>query len=221
MCRCTKLIGALGGVALVTACAIPPPNAPSVMAIPPPGKDLAVFQQEDVQCRNYAAATIGALPPEQAGPQPAAGGAGGPASGAAASSASGAASGNAGATVGGAPGNSGDVAAGATNAAASAYNVQTRYNIAYTQCTYASGNAVLPMPASAYGYYANAGEDYPWYGNPWFEWGGLGFAGGGVIVFDRDHFHHGFHDGFHGGFHEGFHGGSHGGGMHGGGHGRS
>ena len=63
MYRCAKLTGALGGVALLTACTIPPPSGPTVMAIPRAGKNLAVFQQEDGQCRNYAAATIGALPP--------------------------------------------------------------------------------------------------------------------------------------------------------------
>jgi hypothetical protein len=123
--------------------------------------------------------------------------------------------------MGGAPGYAVNVAAGATYAASGAYDVQTRYNIAYTQCTYSSGNAVLPMPASVYGYYALAGEEYPWYADPWFEWAGLGFAGGGIFLFDRNHqFHHGVHDGFHAGFHGGFHGGSHAGGMHGGGHGR-
>jgi hypothetical protein len=197
MCRCTKLIGALGGVALVTACTMPPPSGPTVMAIPPPGKNLAVFRQEDGQCRSYAAATIGALPPGQA-----------------TSPTSNATAEDVGATIDGAPGYVGNVAAGATYAASSVYDVQTRYDIAYTQCIYSSGNAVLPMPASAYGYSAFAGEEYPWYGDPWFEWAGLGFAGGGIFVFDRNHE---FHDGFHGGFH----GGSHAGGMHGGGgHGR-
>jgi hypothetical protein len=121
------------------------------------------------------------------------------------------------ATSNGGAGYAGNVAAAATYAAASTYNVQARYNIAYTQCTYASGNAILPLPASVYGYYAYAGEDYPWYGDPRFEWAGLGFSGGSVFVFNRDHgFHHGFHDGLH----EGFHGNPHGGGMHGGGRGR-
>jgi hypothetical protein len=212
MCRCAKLIGALGGVAWLTACTIPPPSGPTVMAIPPPGKNLAVFQQEDGQCRSYAAATIGALPPGQALPLAAAGTAS--ATAASAASNSNATSGDAGATTGGAPGYAGNVAAGATYAASSVYDVQTRYDIAYTQCVYSSGNAVLPMPASVYAF---AGEEYPWYADPWFDWAGLGFSGAGVFVFDRNHaFHHGFH-----GFHGGFHGGSHAGGMHGGGgHGR-
>jgi hypothetical protein len=214
MCHCAKLIGVLSGVALVTACTIPPPSGPTVMAIPPPGKNLAVFQQEDGQCRSYAAATIGALPPGQA-TFPA--GVGGTAPATTTSPAVNAAAEEAGATIGGAPGYGGNVAAGATYAASSVYDVQTRYDIAYTQCIYSSGNAVLPVPVSAYGYYAFPGEAYSWYGDPWFEWAGLGFSGGGIFVFDRNHeFHHGFHDGFHAGFHEGFHaGGVHGGGGHG------
>jgi len=217
MCHCSKFIGALSGVALVAACTVPPPSGPTVMAIPPPGKDLAVFQQEDGQCRGYAAATIGALPP---GPAVAPAAGDGIASATAASQGSNATAGDAGATIVGTPGYAGNVAAGATYAAANAYDVQTRYNIAYTQCVYSSGNAVLPMPASVYGYSAFSGEEYSWYADPWFEWAGLGFAGGGIFVFDRNHeFHHGFH-GFHAGSHGGFHGGSHAGGMHGGGHGR-
>ncbi len=46
MCRCAKLIGALGGVALVTACTIPPPSGPTVMAIPPAGKNLRFFSRK-------------------------------------------------------------------------------------------------------------------------------------------------------------------------------
>jgi hypothetical protein len=142
------LIGALGGVALVTAC-----------TIPPPGKNLAIIQQEDVQCRSYAAATIGALPPGQA------------TSPTAASPASNATAAAAGPTIGGAAGYAGNIAAGATYAASSAYDVHTRYDIGYTQCIYSSGNAILPMPTSDYAF---AGEEYPWYGDPWFEWAGLG-----------------------------------------------
>ncbi len=209
MCHRAKLIGALGGVALITACTIPPPSGPTVMAIPPPGKNLGVFQQDDGQCRTYAAATIGALPPGQAPPTMST------------PPPSDAKAGDLGAAGGSEPGYAGNVAAAATYAASGAYDVQTRYDIAYTQCIYSSGNAILPMPASVYGYNAFEDADYPWYGDPWFEWAGLGFAGGGVFVFDRNHgFHHGF-DGFHAGFKGGFHGGSHAGGMHGGGgHGR-
>ena len=210
MYRCAKLTGALVGVALLTACTVPPPSGPTVMAIPPAGKNLAVFQQEDGQCRNYAAATIGALPPGQVPPLAAVG----TVSATAASPAFDATAGDVGKAIGGPPGYAGNVAAGATYAASSVYDVQTRYDIAYTQCVYSSGNAVLPMPASVYAF---AGEEYPWYADPWFDWAGLGFSGAGVFVFDRNHeFHHGFH-----GFHAGFHGGSHASGMHGGGgHGR-
>ena len=53
------------------------------------------------------------------------------------------------------------------------------------------------VPLGGYGYYGYAGEGYPWY-----DWGGPGFFGGGVFVFDRDRgFHHDFHDGHHNGFH--------------------
>jgi hypothetical protein len=189
------------------------------MAIPAAGKNLADFQLEDGQCRSYAAATVGALPPGQA-TSPAGGVGTAPAT--TTNPAVNATAEDTGATMRGPPGYAGNIAAGATYAASGAYDVQTRYNIAYTQCIYASGNAVLPMPASVYGYNAFAGEEYPWYGDPWFEWAGLGFAGGGIFVFDRNHeFHHGFH-GFHAGFHGGSRGGSHAGGMHGGGgHGRS
>src|SRR5215469_13451036 len=155
MCRYAKLIGALGGVGLVAACTIPPPSGPTVMAIPPPGKNLAVFQQEDGQCRNYAAAAIGALPPGQVAFSAVAAGR---APGTVAGETSGVRAGVAGTTTGGAPGYAGNVAAGATYAASGAYDAQTRYDIAYTQCTYSSGNAVLPMPASLYGYYAFAGD---------------------------------------------------------------
>ena len=212
MCHGAKLIAVLGGVCAVAACAAAPPSGPTVMALPSQGKGLAAFQQEDGQCRDYAAATIGDLQPGRAAAQTTVGSA----------AAIGAAAGNAGAgaAIGGATGLVGGTAVGANNAAAGEYDLQTRYNIAYTQCMYSRGDTVQYLPPDGNGYY-----DYGIAGYPWYDWSGPGFFGGGVFVLDRDHeFHRGFHDGFHrssheafhGGFHEASHEGSHGG-FHGGG----
>ena len=73
VCLGSKLIGVIGGVSAVAACAVAPPSGPTVVALPPPGKSLAVFQQEDGQCRNYAASTTGDLHPGQVGTQTAVG----------------------------------------------------------------------------------------------------------------------------------------------------
>src|SRR4028118_612771 len=48
----------LGGF-LLAGCAARPPTGPTVLAIPPEGKDLARFQQEEANCRNYAFNQIG------------------------------------------------------------------------------------------------------------------------------------------------------------------
>jgi hypothetical protein len=105
----------------------------------------------------------------------------------------------------------------ANNAGVSSYDLQERYNIAYTQCMYSLGDTVRNQPR-VQPYYDYAGPGYPGY--PWYGWGWPGFVGSGFFGFDRDrHFHHGFHEGFHEGFHGGFHEGFHGG-FHGGGHGR-
>jgi hypothetical protein len=176
MHRGAKLIAVLGSASAVAACTAAPPSGPTVMALPSHGKSLGAFQQDDGQCHNYAAAAIGPHQPAQAG---------------------------AGAAIGGAAGLVGGTAVGATNIAASQYDLQTRYNIAYTQCMYSRGDTVEYLPASSYGYYGYEDWGYPWYG-----WGGPWFVGDDVFAFDGDHgFHHGFHDHFHNGFHGGFLGG--------------
>jgi hypothetical protein len=222
MFRSAKLIAVLGCASAVAACEEVPPSGPTVMALPSAGKNLTTFEQEDGQCRAQAAAKIGNVLPGKAGAQVAVGSAAvGTVLGAAAGSAIGAAAGNAGAgaAIGGAAGLAGGVAIGANNAAASEGILQTRYDIAYTQCMYSHGDTVQSPPPGGYGYYANEGYPYygyPYYGYPWYDWAGPGFLGGGIFVFHRGHvFHHGFHrfhDGFHGGFRSGFHGGFHGGG---------
>jgi len=188
------------------------------MALPPAGKNLAVFQQEDLQCRNHAAAAIGFVQPGQVGTQAAVGSAAvGTVVGAAAGAAIGAAAGNpgAGAAIGGATGLLGGTAVGANNAAASEFDLQTRYNIAYAQCMYAFGNTVTNPPVA----YAFGGPWYGWGGpwdGPWYDWGAPGFVGGAIFIGTGHGFHHFHGGGFHGG---GFHGGGfHGGGSHGGGH---
>jgi hypothetical protein len=37
----------------IGACAVTPPQGPTVVALPPEGKNLAQFQQEDTTCRDY------------------------------------------------------------------------------------------------------------------------------------------------------------------------
>lgn len=82
----------------------------------------------------------------------------------------------------------GGTAVGTTNAAAGQYDLQQRYDIAYTQCMYSYGDTVEAPPAS-YQAYASL---YP-YWPPWYGWYGPGFFGGDIFVFrGSNHFHH-FH----------------------------
>src|SRR4051812_43872628 len=55
------------------SCTAAPPTGPAVLALPPEGKDLARFQQEDGSCRQYASAQIGYGSPAQAATQSAVG----------------------------------------------------------------------------------------------------------------------------------------------------
>src|SRR3954467_10504835 len=79
------------------ACAVAPPTGPNVLALPPEGKDLARFQQEDGNCRGYASEQIGYGSPPPPPAQSAGGGAAvGTAVGAGAGALLGAAAGGAG-----------------------------------------------------------------------------------------------------------------------------
>jgi hypothetical protein len=56
----------MAAIALLAAgCAATPPAGPSVVVLPPQGKDLTQFQREDVSCRQYAAARIATESPPQ------------------------------------------------------------------------------------------------------------------------------------------------------------
>src|SRR5271166_170859 len=50
----TRSFPVLLGALALGACAVTPPQGPAVVALPPQGKDLAQFQQEDTTCRGYA-----------------------------------------------------------------------------------------------------------------------------------------------------------------------
>jgi len=192
---------ALGTVLALGACAAAPPSGPTVMALPAKGENLQAFRQVDANCRDYAARTLGYRPPGQTGTNAVVGSAAiGTALGAAAGAALGAAGGNAGAgaAIGGATGLLGGSAIGAGNAAASAADLQRRYDISYTQCIYAHGDTVA-WPAPAYAYdgfavpsYGYSPFAYPYYG-PGF-WPGFAFrVGSGHFGFH--HFHHFHHFG--------------------------
>ncbi len=172
------------------ACSVAPPAGPSVLALPAKGKDLAAFQADDMNCRNYAQAQLGGTTPADAATQSAVGSAVlGTGLGAAAGALIGSAGGamGAGAAIGAGAGLLAGSAIGAGNAQASGANLQQRYDMAYTQCIASTGNsvqaapapAVVGYPAPVYAYPAPAyGYPYP-YAYPYYGPGvGFGYYGG-------------------------------------------
>lgn len=132
------VIVAVVALAVLAGCATVP-TGPSSRVMPAPGKPFDVFVREDETCRQYAARQIG-IEPNQAATQSAVGTA-------AAGTAIGA---TAGALINGRSGAAGGAAAGlvvgsmvgAGAGSSSGYQAQRRYDIAYEQCMYASGNQV-------------------------------------------------------------------------------
>src|SRR6201996_4501558 len=165
----TRAMPALGVVSVLalSACAVAPPQGPSVMALPAQGKSFEAFQQDDGQCRGYASQQTGGASSAQAATNSAVGSAVlGTALGAGVGAALGSVGGavGAGAAIGGATGLLAGSAIGANNAAAAGGNLQARYDIAYTQCMYSKGNSIQGAPggayASGYGYGYPAGYAY-------------------------------------------------------------
>jgi hypothetical protein len=128
---------------LLAACA-PIPTAPHVMALPGSGKSLDQFDVDDGACRYWARQQIGISPDRAATEATIRGAAVGTVLGAATGAAIGAAAGNPamGAAVGAGVGLLGGTSVGTANAQQEAWSVQRRYDIAYVQCMYASGNQV-------------------------------------------------------------------------------
>ncbi|WPB85117.1 glycine zipper family protein [Sediminicoccus rosea] len=132
------------------ACTIGPPQGPSVVAMPPQGKDFGQFQREDAFCQQTAMNSLG-LNSEQAPAQAAIGSAAiGTAVGAVAGGLIGAATGNAGA--GAAIGAGTGLIAGSVVGAGAAQNtnlsMQGRYDVTYSQCMASYGNTVQPLQVS-------------------------------------------------------------------------
>jgi hypothetical protein len=177
----TRLMIGAASVLALSACAVPPPSGPRVMALPGAGKDFATFQQEDVSCRQFASVQSGGTASAQAATSNAVGTAVvGTAIGAGLGAALGSLGGQvgAGAAIGGAAGALVGGSAGANGAAYSAADLQQRYDSSYTQCMYAHGDTVQSPPG---GY--RAGGAYPYaYSYPYPYYGYYGPAYGPTVV---------------------------------------
>ncbi|MBB5374478.1 glycine zipper family protein [Acidocella aromatica] len=161
--------GAATAALLLSGCAVAPPRGPSIMVLPGADKTYTQFQQDDYNCRAYAAQSIGyasSAASQVANQNGTAAAVTGTAVGAAAGALIGAAAGNpgAGAAIGAGTGLAVGATQGAANAQASAGELQWHYNTTYAQCMAAKGNKVPELPpAGAYGYPGEmAGYYYPY-----------------------------------------------------------
>jgi hypothetical protein len=182
-----KRLCAAAGTLALAACAVAPPTGPTVAAMPPQGKNLQAFQQDDGACRQYAAAQTGVAPAQAAQESQFNSAALGTVLGAGLGAAIGAAAGNpgVGAAIGAGSGAIVGTAQGANAAAVSSADAQQRYNVSYAQCMSAKGNTVPNMTAT--GYPAPAGYPYPapgyaaypyypYYYGPYPAYVGVGFG---------------------------------------------
>ena len=183
MSRLRPIIGAAAVLGL-SACAVAPPSGPRVMALPGPNKDFPTFQREDASCRQFASDQTGGTAGAQAATNNAVGtGLAGAALGAGAGAALGSLSGNlgAGAAVGGVLGALVGGAAAANGAQGSAYDLQQRYDVTYTQCMYAYGNSVQSPPGGYRAGAAGPGPYYSGYDGPAYAAGPTVVVGGGWV----------------------------------------
>ncbi|MBW4022495.1 MAG: glycine zipper family protein [Proteobacteria bacterium] len=168
MMRHTTLRILVPGAALLllAGCAAPTPTGPTITSVPPAGKSLTLFQNDDYTCRNYAQQTV-AYPAatQNAQGNGVATAAIGTGLGAAAGALLGAAGGNAGmgAAIGAGAGLLGGSAVGASQTQRKGESLQQIYNNAYAQCMTSRGNGIVPggyggpgYGAPAYGYGAPA-----------------------------------------------------------------
>jgi len=125
---------------LAAGCATVPPSGPGVMALPGAGKSFDQFRADDYECRNYASSQLGGATPQQAADDAAMRNAAiatviGALAGAAIDGSSGAA-------VGAGTGLIVGSATGAAAAQGSSYELQRRYDAAFSQCMYVKGHQI-------------------------------------------------------------------------------
>ncbi|MGH7090110.1 MAG: glycine zipper family protein [Stellaceae bacterium] len=173
--RCITTASVLALALALGGCVTPAPEGPSIAAMPPQGKSLAAFQQDDATCRQYAAATTGIAPGAAAQQSQVNSAALGTVLGAGLGAALGAASGNPGigAAIGAGSGALLGTAQGANAAAISGESAQQRYDVSYAQCMSSKGDIVPNMtaaagygygyPPPAYGYAYPYAYPYPYY----------------------------------------------------------
>jgi hypothetical protein len=121
------------------------PKGPTVSVMPSPGKPFEVFMADDNVCREWAQRQIGGTSPSQtANENTATGAVIGTVIGAGLGALIGSTTGNvgAGAAIGAGTGLLGGTAIGGNAGAASEYQLQRRYDIAYQQCMYSKGNQI-------------------------------------------------------------------------------
>jgi len=132
-------LAALAALASLSGCVVLP-SGPDVTALPGTGKTFDQFRADDASCRQFSLQQVGGVSTNQAATNSAIGSAAvGTALGAAAGVALG---GGKGAAIGAGAGLLAGSMVGAGSAQTSAYETQRRYDAAYVQCMYASGNRV-------------------------------------------------------------------------------
>lgn len=125
---------------LTSACAVPSPNAPSVMVLPGTGKNFEQFRADNELCRQFASEQLNSAGGEKA---ISASGMGTTALGTALGAAAGAAiNGGRGAAAGAGGGFALGGLAGVNAAETAAGRLQQRYDISYQQCMYANGHRI-------------------------------------------------------------------------------
>ncbi len=148
-------IAALFAMLALGACVAPPPDAPSVIAMPSKGKSFEAFQADDAACKQFAASQLPGENQATAANQAAIESA---ALGGILAAAEGAAIGGtlgnpaAGAAIGAASGVFLGGELGIASATATRAPLQLRYDIGYVQCMAAKGEAV-PTHFVPYYYY--------------------------------------------------------------------
>ena len=145
-----RLGGSMVALLSLSAC-VTVPSGPSIMSLPGSTKTFDQFRADDMDCRQFATSQVGGTTAQKAASDSAVGAA---AVGTAVGAAAGALiDGSSGAGVGAGVGLLTGALIGSSTANASAYTLQQRYDIGYTQCMYAKGHKV---PVS--GRFASAAE---------------------------------------------------------------